>query len=77
MMLRIVDTNFLSDKDWIFELTDDANHLYYILDAAMYKDLGIKTPISKKHLDCYQHGHEINADISVFSGRNIVISILE
>jgi|GEM_PF-2043598 len=75
MKLLIVDTNFYNDKDWIFKLTDDDNSIYYILDTTFYKDLGIETPISKKHLDSYDKGRIINAEVDELSGRNIVTLI--
>ena len=77
MKLTVTNTNFLNRYDWIFELKDDNEKLYYIMDTPFYKQLNLKSPISKKHLDSLDKGQAIDADVIDFSGRNVVISIIE
>ena len=77
MKLKIIDTNFKNDADWLFKLADQEGVIYYILENDFYRQLKIKTPVTKKHLDYYDKGTTIEAETKENGSRKIVIDILE
>ncbi|MDP9080020.1 MAG: hypothetical protein M3O71_21550 [Bacteroidota bacterium] len=77
MKLTITDTNFTNSKDWIFKLSDIDSNSYFVMNAEYYKHLDLKSPITKKHLDYFDKGLVIEAQIKTFDDIKVVVSILE
>ena len=78
MRLEVSDTNFFINSDnWIFKLKDDQGASFYILTSIEYSKLNIKSPITKRHLDFYDKGVIINAEVRQIDSKNIVIAILD
>ena len=73
MRLRIIDTNFTSNYDWLFKLIDENDNQYYIMDDAFYKRHNCKSPITKNELDYYEKGQWIAASVINLEERKIVI----
>jgi len=77
MKLTITECNFFANgKDWIFKLKDEDNSTFYILAHDFYKALNLKSPLNKNHLDNYNNGTVIRAEIKEFGGKKVVIAIL-
>ncbi|MBT0813069.1 hypothetical protein KIH41_17405 [Litoribacter ruber] len=74
MRLRIKEVNFEMDKNWVFHLTDGSSD-YYVLNENMYKKIGIKSPLSKHHLDQWDVGHSILCDVVEIKGVKIVTKV--
>ena len=74
MRLRIIETNFTTNHDWLFKLADETMNDYYILHEAFYKAHNINSPITKKELDQWDTGQWINVSVNTINGRRIVIA---
>lgn len=75
MQLVITECNFTTQKDYLYKLKTQDNNIVYILDDTGYKDLGLKSPITRQHLDSYQEGFSIDAEVGCFNGKYIAIYI--
>lgn len=72
---RVVDTNFLSDKDWLFKLVDtDGNFAWMLVDES-YKRHGVTSPVHKGHLDSLDKGAFIDGDVALLDGRQVIVRV--
>jgi hypothetical protein len=64
MKLTIIDTNFTASSKWMFKLRDKGGNTFYILNASFYRDLNLKSPITRNQLHCFYKGSvmEVNSD---------------
>lgn len=74
MRLRISEVNFTVDENWIFKLSDGSVD-YYVLDEDGYKSKGLRSPISRPELDCWDVGHSILCESADIDGLNIITRI--
>ncbi|MEQ6169104.1 hypothetical protein AAOE16_18035 [Ekhidna sp. MALMAid0563] len=75
MNLKVTETNFTTDYDWIFKLTDSSGNLYYIMNNSFYIKNNIKSPLTKKELDQLDVGHSLRCDSKHINDINLVTSI--
>lgn len=75
MRLRIVETNFTTNYNWLYKLDDENGNDFYIMNESFYKNHNLKSPITKKELDYYDRGQWITASIEQIEGNKIVVSI--
>lgn len=73
MRLKIIETNFTDEHEWLFQLSDGVGNLFYIMAEPFYKNNGLKSPITKRELDYYDKGQWIGAAIKEIAGKNIVV----
>lgn len=75
MRLKIKEISFTNEQNWIFKLSDDISD-YYILDERGYKSKGLKSPITKHELDCWDVGHSVLCETDEFDDLKIVTKII-
>jgi len=77
VQLKIIKTNFTSDNNWLFLLSNDKTEdRYYIMDSSFYKEHNLKSPITNRELDFYDVGQQIIANVDQIADQNIVVKIL-
>jgi hypothetical protein len=74
MRLKIIELDFTNKFDWLFKLSNETGHTFYIMSEPFYKNNGLKSPVTKKELDHYDKEQWINASIREIDGKNVVIS---
>ena len=75
--LIITDTSFYGDKDWLYMLKDNHEGMAMIPTREFYKKYGLKSPLTKQHLDSFDKGIAVDAEIQEFEGKRIVTRILK
>ncbi|HSR37375.1 MAG TPA: hypothetical protein VLL95_00570 [Phnomibacter sp.] len=75
MRLKITDTNFTSINEWLFRLVDESENVYYIMNEPFYRKHNIKSPVSKKELDCYGRGQWITVSVEEIDGKRVVVNM--
>lgn len=75
MRLKIIETNFTKNHDWLFKLTDESGVEFYIMNEIFYKKHKIKSPVTKIELDVYDVGQWIDALVKNLDGKGIVIRV--
>lgn len=76
MIIKVIDTNFISKNNWIFRLKDNSNEEYFIMTDKFYKINKLKSPISRKELDSLDIGHSISCHFQIIEGLKVVTQIL-
>jgi hypothetical protein len=77
MRLRIVEMDYTTSKSGIYKLQNDRGEVAFIMEDFFYKRLDMKNPINKSHLDYFEVGLWIDAQIKEIDGKNIVFNIFK
>jgi len=75
MKLKITNTNFTTNYDWLFKLSDENGDDFYIMNEHFYKNRHLKSPVTRKELDYFDKGQWVNANAEVIDGLNVIIGL--
>ena len=76
-MLTITATNFSKDNEWLFKLEDGEKSECYIMQTDFYIRNNLVSPVNKSHLDRFENGTVVQANIVTLDGRKVVTQILQ
>lgn len=76
MRLKITQTNFTTEQDWLFQLIDTDGNNCFIMDNPFYKRYGLKSPVTKKELDSWDKGYWISATVAEIEGKRIIVELI-
>jgi hypothetical protein len=76
MRLRITETNFTANYNWIFKLSSEQWQEAFIMNSDFYKARNMKSPISKRELDYLDKGYWLKCEVKDIEGILVVTNII-
>ena len=61
----------------MFKLKDEEGDNFYILNASYYREINLKSPITRNQLHCFYKGSVIEADVMEVDSKKIVTAVFE
>ena len=69
-------SNFTRATDWLFVIEDENRSEYFIMTSDFYRNIKLKTPVTKKELDSLDTNMWITFQYVVIGTKNLVTKIV-
>jgi hypothetical protein len=74
-MFKVIEVNFSNQQSWVFKLRNPSGSIYYIMNADFYEQNGIRSPITKRELDCLDVGLTVKGEVQEILGLSVLTKI--